>query len=596
MIGQKLGSFQIESKLGAGAMGVVYKGTNVNTGRPAAIKLITTEYAQRGNAAERFKRESEILQQFRHPNIVRLLAVGRYQGTAYFAMEYVAGKTLETMLEEKECVPWLETVDLSIQTCEALQYAHERGVVHRDLKPSNLMINEEGQIKLADFGIAKDLDATALTDPGRTLGTAAYMAPEQIRGTPEVSHKTDLYALGILMFQMLTGKPPFSAGSVAALMHAHLTAVPPRVSDKNPEIPKALDDLVFAMMAKDPTARPWDAQAVEQTLRDLRDKASRNEAIAMVRAEMPTVDIGKSTSKSSKQDLKSKKKRKSSKEFPITRGQIETASLVALLLIVGGAIAYFLWPPSAGYLVKQAEPLMASTQYSDWITAKTDYLDELERRFPDHPYREKTEPWLDRIAIEKARSRAGVIENRNLTSFSRPKGQTEQMYYEVFEKVAQESKEHRDVEAVKVWRGLADALKNDRAERGWYLLARERADQLDKKIDDRRAEVERQLKHAEDLVINGRLADANRVQEETIKEFEKYPELSDMIMKAKTELAARSPKPPAESGDEATKDKAKPKSEAEAEAEVPAASTRADAATKPKPDTPPKAPVPKPES
>ncbi len=353
MIGQRLGSFQIESKIGSGAMGVVFRGLNVNTGKPAAIKIITAEYARKGNASERFQRETEILQQFRHPNIVRLLAVGRYQKTDYFAMEFIEGKTLEALLEEVDYLPWEKAVEIALQTTKALHYAHERGVVHRDLKPSNLLLTASGEVKLADFGIAKDLDATALTDPGRTLGTAAYMAPEQIRGVPAVSHKTDLYSLGVVLFQMLTGKLPYPAGSVAAIMHAHLTAPVPRASDKNPEIPVAIDDLVFKLMAKEPQDRPWDAQAVEVSLGELLEKATRNDAIAMVRAEMETVNMDGLGLKNTKDIVTPKKKKKKRKkkgddwDLPISRTAVGTAGLVLALVGALALVAYLLWPPSA---------------------------------------------------------------------------------------------------------------------------------------------------------------------------------------------------------------------------------------------------------
>ena len=189
MIGEKLGSFRIEAVLGSGAMGVVYRGTNEKRGRPAAVKVISGEIAQQGKAHERFEREAEILQQFRHPNIVRFLALGRFQGTSYFAMEYVPGETLEQFLAERGPLPWREVVDLGIQICDALHYAHEHGVVHRDLKPSNLMVTEQRQIKLTDFGIAKDLDATALTahraDPGDGGLHGPRADPGHARGQPQ---------------------------------------------------------------------------------------------------------------------------------------------------------------------------------------------------------------------------------------------------------------------------------------------------------------------------------------------------------------------------------------------------------------------------
>ena len=282
LIGEKLGSFRIESVVGSGAMGVVYRATNEKTGRIAAVKVVSTEFAQGGKIRDRFEREAEILQQFRHPNIVRFLAVGRFRGTSYLAMEFVEGSTLEKSIFDRESLPWLEVVELGIQICDALHYAHQHGVVHRDLKPSNLMISADGKVKLTDFGIAKDLDATALTGTGRTLGTAAYMAPEQIRGNPAVSHKTDLYALGVVLYQLLVGKPPFEGGTPVVLMHSHLNEPAPRPSARLHEIPKVLDELIVTLMAKAPADRPWDAAAVGMKLTELRDKASRGASIAMV--------------------------------------------------------------------------------------------------------------------------------------------------------------------------------------------------------------------------------------------------------------------------------------------------------------------------
>jgi len=283
LIGEKLGSFRLEEVLGSGAMGVVFRATQETTGRPAAVKIVHGELAQKGKVFDRFEREAEILKQFRHPNIVRWLAWGRFKGTSYFAMEYVEGVTLERVLQDRGELPWREVVDLTIQLCDALQYAHDKSVVHRDLKPSNLMITADGKLKLTDFGIAKDLERTTqLTAPGRTLGTAAYMAPEQIRGTPAVSHKTDLYALGVLMYQMLTGKTPFDGASAVVLLHCHINEAPPRPGDKVAELPKELNELVVKLMAKAPADRPWDAAAVGHTLEELRDKAARGETIPMV--------------------------------------------------------------------------------------------------------------------------------------------------------------------------------------------------------------------------------------------------------------------------------------------------------------------------
>lgn len=154
--------------------------------------------------------------------------MGRFRETSYIAMEYVEGATLVKILEDRGRLPWKYVAELGIQVCDALQYVHQHSVVHRDVKPSDLMLTTDGQIKLIDFGIAKDLGATALSAAGRTVGTPAYMSPEQIRGTPAVSHKADLYALGGVLYEMLVGKPPFEGSTPQVLMQCHLNEPPPR--------------------------------------------------------------------------------------------------------------------------------------------------------------------------------------------------------------------------------------------------------------------------------------------------------------------------------------------------------------------------------
>ena len=189
MVGEKLGSFRIDGTLGVGAMGVVYQATHEPTGKPAAVKVVNKDIAQKGKTYERFQREAEILKQFRHPNIVRFLALGRYQGTSYIAMEFIPGKTLEQVLNERGALPWQEVVELGIQICDALHYAHEHGVVHRDLKPSNLMVTDDGQIeadRLRDRqGPRQDRADGHRPDPrhGRLHGPRAD--PRHARGQPQ---------------------------------------------------------------------------------------------------------------------------------------------------------------------------------------------------------------------------------------------------------------------------------------------------------------------------------------------------------------------------------------------------------------------------
>ncbi len=529
MIGEKLGSFQLKEVLGSGAMGVVYRGINESTGRTAAIKVISGEISQRSNMYERFKREAEILKQFRHPNIVRFLAFGRYQGTSYFAMEYVPGQTLDQLLTTNGPLPWREVVDLGIQLCDALHYSHEHGVVHRDLKPSNLMISSKGQLKLTDFGIAKDLDATALTATGRTLGTAAYMAPEQIRGTPAVSHKTDLYALGIVIYQMLTGQTAFAGSSAVVLMHMHLNEAPPRPSAKVAEIPTALDDLVVKLLAKDPPERPWDAQAVSVALAGLREKADRGESIPMVWPQ----DGDKAASPSRGSPVapkKSKKPAKPAPRFNLNRSTVELGSLIAGLVLLTGFVGYMLWPPSAGYLYRQADRLMASDKRHDWVEARDEYLELLDRRFPDNPYRETTQRWRDQIDLYDAEGRARVLDSPVATSFNAPKTKGENLYVVIAPLARNASKEGDDVTAAGHWEEMSRQLsEKDPDERLWHLLARKRFDELKKAIAQRQEIVASLLAKAVAFLEAGRPDEALRIRDEIQGRFGKYKDLSDRL-------------------------------------------------------------------
>ena len=559
LIGEKLRSYRLDSVLGSGAMGVVYLATDEKRGHPAAVKVVHNELAQGPNVQSRFIREAEILRHFSHPGIVRFLGGGKFRGTLYIAMEFIQGSTLEKILEERGAIPWREAATLAVQICNALHYAHEHGVIHRDLKPSNLMITEDGKVKLTDFGIAKDLDKTALTAPGRTLGTAAYMAPEQIRGTPPVSHKTDLYSLGVVLYQMLTGRPPFEGSTAVVLMHCHMNEEPPRPSDKVHEIPKALDNLVVSLMAKVPSDRPWDAAAVEHILTELLDKAERGESIAMVwpssgssAAKPPRggVPSGGIQGDSFGTERPKRKARKASlfstlassafstrsrnapsdleSRWP-SRGLLEIAGLLLALLAVGGLIVYLVWPASQETLYRKAEALMASTRRADWLTAREEYLEPLERRFPDNPYREQIRAWRDKILLEDAERRWKIL-TAGVKPFSEPSNDAERQVVITTTLATEASGRRDDLVAVQQWRELAKLLKpDDPEERLWYLLASRRVEQLEAAIRNRRKYIEKQLQIADEAFRTGHPNQAISIRSKLVEQYTGYTDLADLF-------------------------------------------------------------------
>lgn len=542
MIGQTLRQFRLEEKIGSGAMGVVYRAVDERTGKPAAVKVITGEQSTKSNSAPRFIREAEILQKFRHPHIVRFLGGGRYQGQLYLAMELIGGGTVEDVLLAREFLPWEEVVDLGIQICSALQYAHDKGIVHRDLKPSNLLMTESRQVKLTDFGIAKDLDGTALTADGRTLGTLAYMAPEQIRGVREISHRADLYALGCVFYQMLVGQPPFTVKSQAGLMNAHLMEPAPRVSAKNPQIPRALDDLIVSLMAKDAADRPFDAAAVEYILTQIRDKARRGEKVAMVFGNavdpqrlgatgdhVPTVVSTSGATRPRKGTKRTAAAKAPTGFWPPTRQQIEFSSLILGLLLVVGAIVYVLAPPSAGYLYREAERAMATNSPGRWALAEEHDMKELTRRFPTYKA-DQIRRWRDKIALERALGRARILESPTFASLSDPKPGPETLYLSVFQTAREESKAGYDLRAAAAWHEMAAMLDPAKEEeRPWHLIAQHREAEVHKRMADHRKAAIQMLDRADVLDEQNRAGDSHRERERAVRLYGHYQELQKLL-------------------------------------------------------------------
>jgi serine/threonine protein kinase len=261
--------FELLDKLGEGGMGVVYRARYVGNDRIVAVKLVPDEIAKNPTLVARFERELEVLKQLRHPHIVHCFGGVCESKQRFYAMELVDGGTLHNLLREVGKLPWETVVDYGLQMCSALQCAHEKNVVHRDVKPGNFLITKTGKLKLSDFGLAIVIASQRITSAGKTLGTFHYMAPEQIRGKPPVTNRTDLYALGCVFFEMLTGQPPFDADTAAEVLHKHLKEEPPRVRSLEPNCPLELDALVADLLQKDPEARPATAALVAERLRQI---------------------------------------------------------------------------------------------------------------------------------------------------------------------------------------------------------------------------------------------------------------------------------------------------------------------------------------
>lgn len=265
----RLGPYVIRERIGRGGMGAVYEAEHEATGEVVAVKTLAAACSDDAGLKRRFATEIETLKALRHPGIVRLLAFGEEEGRPYFAMELVRGRSLEQLLREGRRFSWRETVATAQEVTRALKAAHDHGVVHRDLKPANLLFPDDpaagATVKLADFGIARLFGDAGHTLAGTIVGTAEYMAPEQAAGLP-ADHRADLYALGLVMFAMLAGRPPFRGGEVRQLIERQRAEAPPRIATLVPDMPAELDALVARLLAKDPARRPASALALGRLL------------------------------------------------------------------------------------------------------------------------------------------------------------------------------------------------------------------------------------------------------------------------------------------------------------------------------------------
>ncbi len=253
---QTIGRYRVEKLLGAGAMGEVYRALDPVIDRLVAIKVLRPELIAGSGSdqlLERFRREARAAGRRFHPNIVAIWDFGDDNGTPFLAMEYVDGRSLDTMIKSLGPLEPSRSVNIMLQVLSALGFAHESGIVHRDIKPSNIMVLKNDDVKVADFGIAR-IDASDFTIVGDLLGTPAYMAPEQLSGAP-IDHRTDLFAVGVILFEMLTGVKPFRGKSITEIMSFMESRGPEDIRALNPAVPNSLKRVITKSVAFDPGQR-----------------------------------------------------------------------------------------------------------------------------------------------------------------------------------------------------------------------------------------------------------------------------------------------------------------------------------------------------
>ena len=270
----KYGRYEIVNELGRGTMGVVYKAHDPQIERMVALKVLRPDRVVSQDFVLRFLREAKAIGRISHPNIVTVYDVGQDHGTIYIAMEYLEGRPLNEVIKGRT-VPVDETVEMCVQVAEALGYAHRQGITHRDIKPSNIILTPDNRIKLTDFGIARieDPDAAQQTQAGDILGTPVYMAPEQVMGQT-ADGRTDLYALGVIVYEMVVGKRPFGGGNIAAIFRSITHEPPEDPMNRGSLDNRALADLILKSLSKDPASRFQTGEAMAAALKRCLDAAA----------------------------------------------------------------------------------------------------------------------------------------------------------------------------------------------------------------------------------------------------------------------------------------------------------------------------------
>ncbi len=539
MTKRMIGPFEVGDRIGIGGMGIVYRATYTKNGAAVALKILSPDFSDTESLQRRFEREVSILKKLQHPNIVRYYGGGKYGPQRFYAMELVAGGSVEDYLKEKKRLPWEEALEITMQVAQALEHAHEAGIIHRDLKPANLLMTKERVIKLTDFGIARDTTATALTAAGKTVGTYAYMAPEQIRGKPPVDKKTDLYALGCVLFEMIAGETPFQSENQGEMLMMHLQEEPPRITSLVPDCPIFVEDLIFQLLEKDPNDRPFDALAVQTKIEEVRRKISEQRSMAAEALDAATA----ATVIASAKDLqelksalgKSKKKKKRKDNSPFYERTWFLGSCLALVVAV---IVWTFLPPGEDGLMAGAEKLMKSEFTLDHVRARDDYLKKLLERFPDGKHAVNAQKLIVDVDKEETlnRMRARVKLRQP------PLNEAERQYL-----LAEQFLKFGDnVTALRKYRAILELFQKKEEFHIYVLLAQDEVDKITAQSGDESLAsfLNKRLKDAEAAKRSARLNEAEAIWTSIKTLYEDNEEAAAHVAYSRKRLRDEDPGPP----------------------------------------------------
>lgn len=547
----RIGSYAIERKIGSGGMGTVYLGRHIETGQLAAVKVLPPALAREPGFVARFQREVESLARLINPHVVRLYESGNDADTFFYAMEYVEGESLTARLKRERRLHWKEAVRIAIQVCAALKAAHDAGIVHRDLKPSNLLIADDGTVKLTDFGVAQLFASTKLTATGGIVGTAEYMSPEQAQGK-RVTKKSDLYALGAVLYVMVTGRPPFSGRTTLEVVQKHQYGRFDPPKSYVPEIPPWLDSLICELLEKDPEKRPPDAFVTSRRLQQLLARAEfteREQTVAMhdegsydgsattVAADaagpavVPESGPGPGTLMSSLMRADIEREKHGSW---LSRLLDSTWVLVALLglIILGGVLWYRSRQLTPEERFRQGVALLESDGETEWRRVRDLFFKPLLEEDPDI-WQERLAPHMRRIHLYELQDALGLT--RKGRRRPTPADEAERLLM-----LAWHAREAGDSpRAEQILEGLLALLENDPSRQETAELAQQMLDRLRQEAVDQKQRLEfvhHSLQRADELASQNQLTQARRIWSAVVALYSNDPEAAAYVEQARRHL------------------------------------------------------------
>jgi serine/threonine protein kinase len=528
MTGTRLGPWHLLEEVGRGPLGIVYKAAADDGSAQAAVKVLTHDAARDPGFQQRFPAEMLTLQRLNHPNVARFFDSGVTAGTCYYATEWCPGADAATVLKlrtrpaDEPGLNWrTDLLPAAVQLARALKHGHHRSILHRGLKPTNVMLAPDGSLKVTDFGVAKAFNLSPLSLPGDNWGTAGFVAPEYFTGKP-FTRRSDLYALGGLLYCLVTGRPPYPAGTLAELMHKHCYVLPDRPAQFVPKMPPELDDLICDLLAKDPGRRSGSAAAVLADLDAVRGRVERKGETVPWPA-----DPGDTAQHAALADTSPGPDTSAPRVKPLLSRAVVVVPLFVLVL-AAILLIVFRPGPSPAELFAAGSDLMQSDNPADWDKAWDDYLGPLARKYPDK-YPDEVKAFDEKIKGHRELRKA-IDAGRKVVFHS----EAERLYRRGLGRVLAGD----PAGAERTWADVVTVFGSVEAEEQWVKLAKAGQSELAKpaptvQLPDRPAAIAAAVEYAKSLRDSGKTTEADAVFDALAELYRDDPTSTEAIRKAR---------------------------------------------------------------